>query len=86
MITRREAIMVPAALLNLVVIIILSPEVPFPSCKSLEPAWQDATGWPWSPIVRLIIVVRNDATIGNPAQDPSRAVKYDITENSTVTC
>lgn len=77
--------MLPTALLDLVIIVILSPEVPFPACKSFEPAWQDTTSRPWSPIVRLIIVVRNDATIGNQAQDPSRSVKYYITEDSTVT-
>lgn len=86
MVARGEAIVVPVALLDLVVIVILSPEVPFPSCKSLEPSWQDATGWPWSPIVRFIIVVRNDSAISNPTQDPSRAVKYNITEDSTVIC
>jgi hypothetical protein len=84
MIARREAIVVPAALLDLVIVVILSPEVTFPSCKSLEPARQDATGRPWSPIVRLIIVVGNDSAISNPTQDPCRAVKYDITEDSTV--
>lgn len=77
--------MVPVALLDLVIVIVLSPEVPLPSCKPFEPAWQNATNWPWRPIIRLIIVVWNDALIRNPAQDPSRAVEYDISENSTVT-
>ena len=78
--------MVSVAPLYLVIVVILPPEVPFPSCKPFEPTWEDATGRPWSPIVRLIIVIRNDPAISNPAQDPSRAVKYDITDNSTITC
>lgn len=57
----------PVALLDLVIIVIFSPEVPFPSCKPFKPAWQDATSRPWSPIVRLIIIVWNDPAIGYPA-------------------
>lgn len=59
--------MVSVALLYLVIVVILSPEVPFPSCKTFEPAWKDATNRPWTPIVRLVIIVRNDAAISHPA-------------------
>jgi hypothetical protein len=74
------------ALLVLLIVVILSPEVTFPSCKPFEPTGQEATGRPWSPIVRLIIVVRYNAAITNPTQEPSRAVKYNIAQDATATC
>ena len=72
--------------LFLIVKVIVLPEVTLSMCKSLEPAWQDAAGWPWSPVVRMIVVIRHNATIGSPLEKPSKTVDDDVADNSAIVC
>jgi hypothetical protein len=65
----------------------LPPEIALSPYESLYPAGNDATLESWRPVVRLLIVVREDSTARYSTDDPSQTVQDGIgsdTRNKTI--